>query len=327
MIVAEYVWIDSSGLLRSKARTVKSDNILKWNFDGSSTGDAIGNDSEVILIPRKNFKDPFRKENNLLVLCDCYDRYNNPIASNTRAKVFNIFENNRVKREKPWYGFEQEYVLYDITNNLPLGWSINLEPQGKYYCGVGANRVFGRKIVEEHYKKCLYSGINISGVNAEVMPGQWEYQVGPCEGIDAGDQVWMSRYILHRVCEKYNVYVSFNPKPVSGDWNGSGLHTNFSTQSMRDKDGLEYIYKAINKLSEKHKEHLSIYGDNSKRLTGQHETSDPDNFTFGVADRSASIRIPLFTEQNKCGYLEDRRPASDADPYLISAKLVETILL
>ena len=137
----------------------------------------------------------------------------------------------------------------------------------------------------------------------------------------------MSRYVLHRVCEKYSVYASFDPKPVKGDWNGSGLHTNYSSLEMRQDKGLDKIYEAINKLSLKHKEHLDIYGNNEERLSGLHETSDPYNFIYGVADRTASIRIPLFVEQDKKGYLEDRRPASDGDPYLISSIIAETTLL
>lgn len=329
--IVEYIWIDSSKLLRSKARTIYSDLVPEWNFDGSSTGDAIGISSEIVLIPRAKFNDPFRGSPNLLVLCDCHKTITGqcPINSNTRYPAEEIF--NKVLKFHPWYGFEQEYVLLDNNTSRPLGWSsdsnIFPEAQGKYYCGVGIDRVHGRHIIEEHYKKCLNAGIKISGINAEVMLGQWEYQVGPCEGINAGDELWMSRYILHRICEKYNVKVSFDPKPIEGDWNGSGLHTNFSTIQMRNDGGIKFIHNAIAKLSKKHKEHLVVYGDNSKRLTGTHETSSPDVFSYGVANRTASIRIPIFINKAGKGYFEDRRPASNADPYLVSAKLAETILL
>lgn len=346
MFIAEYIWIDNNKLLRSKSRNLSNydincndiESIPKWNFDGSSTNDARGNDSEVILYPRKIFIDPFmlgtknhifgnNNRNYILVLCDCYNKNRIPIASNTRYIAKTIFD--KVINEIPWFGFEQEFVLYDNITNRPLGWPIYTDPekQGKYYCGVGADRVFGRNIIIEHYNHCLNMNLDISGINAEVMPGQWEYQIGPCTGIDAGDQLWISRYILLRVCEKHNVSVNFNPKPQKGDWNGSGLHTNFSSCQMRKENGIKYIYCAIDKLSKKHKEHLLVYGDNSERLTGNHETSSPCEFTYGIADRTASIRIPLFVEENKCGYFEDRRPASDADPYLVSSKLVETIFL
>lgn len=86
---------------------------------------------------------------------------------------------------------------------------------------MGAGKIFGRDIVEAHYRACLYAGINISGVNAEVAPGQFEYQVGPCEGISMGDELWMARYLLDRVAEDFGIVVSIHPKPVKGDWNGA----------------------------------------------------------------------------------------------------------
>lgn len=332
--IAEYIWIDARNKLRSKSKTlylnstiIKIDSLPNWNFDGSSTEQAIGNNSEVILKPVSIFKDPFRPTNGILVLCECYDILMKPVKSNNRYNAKRIFD--VVETYKPWFGLEQEYTLYNNKTKRPLGWAINENPeaQGKYYCGIGADRVFGREIVEEHYQLCLNIGIKISGINAEVMPGQWEFQVGPVEGIDACDQLWMARYVMERLTERYDFTMSIDPKPMPGDWNGSGCHTNYSTKEMREEGGLDIIYQAIEKLEKKHMEHIKVYGNNEQRLTGTHETSRIDEFSSGVADRTASIRIPLFTQQNKKGYLEDRRPASDIDPYLVLSKIVETTIL
>ncbi len=339
MIIAEYIWTDSIGRTRSKSRTLTDhsyeywldlSHLPNWNYDGSSTGQAEGMDSEIIIIPRAVFHNPFlTSAHGIFVLCDCYDENMNAIPTNTRHNAMKIFE--AVKDQRPLFGLEQEYVLYNPRTGRPLGWSSDPneepEPQGKYYCSVGCDRAFGRDIVQSHYDMCLRAGLKICGINAEVMPGQWEYQIGPCEGIESGDHMIMSRYILHRVCEVYGVTASFNPKPVPGDWNGSGCHTNFSSLKMREAGGLEHIYTAIEKLAPVHKDHLAVYGTNTERLTGKHETSNPELFTFGVADRTASIRIPLLVERDGKGYFEDRRPASDCDPYVVTAKIAETVLL
>jgi len=340
-VQAEYIWIGGNGKLRSKCKTVprkpKSvSDLPDWNFDGSSTNQAPGDNSEVWLVPVKFVPDPFRGGDNILVLCECYDPSNaskgekmEPIPSNKRHNALKLFNSDKIKNEHPWYGIEQEYTMFDFNGKRPLGWPQHgyPGPQGPYYCSIGAGRAFGRYIVEAHYRACLYAGINISGINGEVMPGQWEYQVGPCEGIDSGDQLWLSRYILARVAEDFNVVVSFNPKPIKGDWNGAGCHTNFSTKSMRNDGGFKKIIEGCERLRIKHVEHMKLYGlGNENRLTGLHETQDHKTFTYGVADRGSSIRIPRFTEINGKGYLEDRRPAANIDPYEVTAKIVQTVL-
>lgn len=303
-----------------------------WNYDGSSTQQASGSDSEVIIKPCAVYKCPFRKGDNLLVLCDTYRPNDDIVENNYRVWAKNIF--NKQLDEIPWYGIEQEYFLMNPETNVPLGFPKNRypEPQGQYYCSVGASDAYGRDIVEEHLQACLYAGINIGGINAEVAPGQWEYQIGPCIGIDSGDQVWMSRYILIRIAEKYGVNICLHPKPLTGNWNGSGCHTNYSTKNMRDgtkhKTGLEFINEAIQKLAKNHDEHMKVYGsDNELRMTGAHETASYNTFTHGCANRGASIRIGNETVQNKKGYFEDRRPSSNMNPYLVTAKIFETTVL
>lgn len=333
-VQAEYIWIGGSGSdIRSKTKTLLSkpksvDELPIWNFDGSSTGQAPGSDSEVYLKPVAFYKDPFRLGDNILVLCECYTPQMKPLPSNTRYHANRVME--AAKDAKPWFGIEQEYTLFERDGVTPLGWPKDgfPGPQGPYYAGVGTRAAYGRFIVEAHYRLCLYTDLNISGVNAEVMAAQWEYQIGPCEGISSGDQMIISRYLLMRLCEDFNAVVNFDPKPIPGDWNGAGCHTNYSTEKMRQDGGYDAIIEAIKKLELKHHEHISIYGQgNERRLTGAHETAHIGKFSYGVANRGASVRIPRVAEAEGKGYFEDRRPASNMDPYVVTAKLVETTVL
>lgn len=344
-VAAEYVWL--GGLmsdLRSKTKTLLKApktvaDLPDWNYDGSSCGQAPGTDSEVLLKPRAIYKDPFRGGENILVMCDTYkppspadsghDIKLEALPTNTRQACNIAME--KAKAEEPWFGIEQEYTLLNATSKWPLGWPSNgfPGPQGPYYCSAGAGAAVGREIVEAHLKACYFAGINLSGVNAEVMPAQWEYQVGPCTGIDGPDQLWMSRYILLRLAELYNIEVTFDPKPVPGDWNGAGGHVNFSNNDTRKPGtGWDAIQAQIKKLEAKHALHIASYGEgNERRLTGKHETSSMDDFSWGVANRGASIRVGRAVPNDKCGYYEDRRPSSNLDPYVVCRLLVETTLL
>ncbi|CAG9321121.1 unnamed protein product [Blepharisma stoltei] len=336
-IIAEYVWIGGRGLdIRSKSRTldipkIKSlSDIPEWNYDGSSTFQASGHDSEILLKPRVFYPDPFRLGNNILVLCDTWKPDGTPTNTNFRSECLKVM--NKAAHEEPWFGFEQEYVLYrnDTYPHRPLGFPEGgyPAPQGPYYCSVGGGCAFGRQIMEAHYRCCLYTGISISGTNSEVFPGQWEFQIGPVTGIHLGDQVWMARYLLLRVAEHYGTSVNWECKPVIGEWNGSGCHANFSTNSTRREGGIQTIYNYIEKLREKHMYCIDGYGkDNAKRLSGTCETSNINTFSFGVADRGASIRIPRVTANDGKGYFEDRRPASNSDPYVVSALLTDVTVL
>jgi len=332
-VQAEYLWIDAVGDVRSKCRTIDAakaglDQLPSWNYDGSSTEQAPGEDSEVIIKPRAVFRDPFRpKGNNILVLTDTYTPGGTPLPTNTRAPADEVFSAGGDDAATAWFGLEQEYTLFNLDKITPLGWPAGgyPGPQGPYYCGAGADCSYGRAISEAHYKACLFAGLEISGTNAEVMPGQWEYQIGPCTGIDAGDQMMVSRYILQRVCEDFGVYVTLDPKPIAVDWNGAGCHTNFSTEKMRKAGGYAAIEQAIRRLGAKHEEHIAAYGEgNERRLTGKYETADINTFSYGVANRGCSIRIPRSTEAEGCGYLEDRRPSSNCDPYVVTSKVFST---
>lgn len=334
-VTVEYVWIggtEDNWSLRSKTRVLpqydlrselKVSDLPNWNYDGSSTGQAEGKRSEVTIKPRALFQHPFR-DNGCIVMCDTYDQTGEPLPNNFRCFAEDIF--NRNPSAQPWFGLEQEYFLIDPETDRPLGFAHGPPaPQGQYYCSVGAANAFGRKIVDQHLDACIRAGVKISGVNAEVAPGQWEFQVGPCTGIEAGDHVWIARYLLDLVAEQHGVVVNYEPKPVTGNWNGSGCHTNYSTQEMRENGGLEHIYTAIDRLAEKHAEHMTVYGKgNEQRMTGLHETASFDTFDSGVGNRGASVRIGQDVVNRGKGYFEDRRPSSNCDPYRVTSKIFET---
>ena len=325
----EYIWLDGfqpTQSLRSKTRierdfSGKVEDCPMWSFDGSSTQQADGNDSDCLLKPVAIFPDPDRS-NGYLVMTEVLNADGTPHVSNGRATIDD--DDNDF-----WFGFEQEYFLWDPVTNLPLGFPENgyPSPQGQYYCSVGAANAFGRDIVEEHLDQCLEAGINVEGINAEVATGQWEYQVFAKGAKNAGDQVWVARYLAERNAEKWGVTINLHPKPIHGDWNGSGMHANFSNEIMRTCGDEKVFNKICDGFGGKNiQKHIEVYGaDNDQRLTGLHETQSIDKFSYGVSDRGASIRIPIGTvEDGWVGRLEDRRPASNGDPYKIASVIVST---
>jgi glutamine synthetase len=337
-IKLEYVWLDGyqpEPNLRSKVKVIEIDETSgqfewnkldvshcpEWSFDGSSTKQAEGHFSDCILKPVRTYFNPLNKGSlgSFLVMCEVMNPDGTPHKSNTRSLVGE-------EEDDLWFGFEQEYTI--IKDGRPLGFPVNgyPEPQGKYYCGVGNEQVNGREFVDRHMEACIFAGMDITGTNAEVLLGQWEFQVFSKGKLKAGDDLWMARYILEQMSEEYGFKIEFHPKPVQGDWNGSGLHCNFSNDKMRNEGGEEYFKNIFNSFNSRHDLHIRNYGSsNELRLTGKHETQSIDKFSWGISDRGASIRVPLQTSKEWKGYVEDRRPASNGDPYKIVGIISETL--
>jgi glutamine synthetase len=326
----EYIWLDGTKptqVLRSKTKIVKDfggtlEECPVWCFDGSSTNQAPGGSSDCLLKPVAIFEDPGRSDA-FLVMTEVLNPDSSVHDSNGRATIEDDDDDF-------WFGFEQEYFLWDRETNLPLGFPVGgyPAPQGPYYCSVGAKNAFGRELIEEHLDLCLQAGLNVEGINAEVATGQWEFQVFAKGAKRAGDEVWVARYLLERTAEKYDLSINWHCKPLGdSDWNGSGMHANFSNSVLRTCGSKETYEKICGGFAPRIKEHISVYGaDNHMRLTGKHETQSIDKFSFGVSDRGASIRIPVATVQNGWkGWLEDRRPASNADPYKVAAEIIRTV--
>ena len=336
----EYIWLDgyTTKNIRSKCKFIEwpqenenqsysQEELLsrcnQWSFDGSSTNQAEVGSSDCILNPVCVYTNPFDQGNSLLVYCEVLNADYSVHETNSRATLKTIIDehgNDMV------FGIEQEYTLFDTKTNKPVGWPEDSEPepQGKYYCGIGGDINAGRLLVDQHTALCHRAGLSLEGTNAEVMLGQWEYQIGPLHAMDCADQLWISRFILQRLTERLGCCVSYDPKPMQGDWNGSGAHINFSTDYLRNIGGEEYIEEICNTLKEEHETFMKVYGEgNERRLTGSHECSHYDDFSWGEMDRSVSIRIPVITTQNNRGYLEDRRPGANIDPYDAISCLVE----
>ena len=326
----EYIWLDGyqpTQSLRSKTKiednfSGKLEDCSNWSFDGSSTGQAEGGSSDCLLKPVFICPDPQRK-NGYLVMCEVLNADGTAHVSNGRATIGD--DDNDF-----WFGFEQEYFLYDLTTNMPLGFPVGgyPKPQGPYYCSVGAQNAYGREIIEEHLDVCLDAGLNVEGINAEVAAGQWEFQIFAKGAKRAGDEIWVARYLLERIGEKFGVAINYHCKPLGDtDWNGSGMHANFSNTLLRTAGSKATFDKVCEAFRPLVKEHIEVYGaDNHLRLTGKHETASINDFSYGVSDRGASLRIPVLVPQKGwSGYLEDRRPNSAADPYKVAARIIKTV--
>ncbi len=323
---AEYIWVDGTeptAKLRSKTKIVPDgEEPSIWGFDGSSTNQAPGDRSDCVLRPVRLVSDPIRGGNDKLVMAEVLLTDMSPHPTNTRAACARVAE--QVKDDDYWFGLEQEYTFFDGAR--PLGFPEHgfPAPQGGYYCGVGDDEVFGRPIVEAHLNASLDAGLGIAGINAEVMPGQWEFQVGPLAALEVSDHLWLARWLLYRVAEDFGVSATLDPKPVRGDWNGAGCHTNFSTNAMRTS--YQPNIDAAEALKKRHDLHIANYGFGIEdRLTGQHETASYKEYFYGVSDRGASVRIPWQVEKDGMGYIEDRRPCANMDPYIVTRLIMETV--
>jgi glutamine synthetase len=327
----EYIWLDGyqpTQTLRSKTKIEENfsgnvEDAKVWSFDGSSTMQSSGGKSDLLLKPVFCCPDPDRLGGNgWLVMCEVLNADKTPHRTNGRSTIDD--DDNDF-----WFGFEQEYFLWDPETQKPLGFPKEgfPAPQGPYYCSVGAERAVGRDLIEEHLELCIQAGLNIEGINGEVAKGQWEFQIFAKGAKRAGDEIWVARYLLERTAEKYGLAINYHCKPVKGDWNGSGMHANFSNTTLRTC-GSKEVYDAVcNAFQPRIKQHIDVYGaDNHQRLTGLHETQSIDKFSYGIMDRGASIRIPIFTvEHGWKGWLEDRRPASNADPYMVASAIIATV--
>src|ERR1700704_1816403 len=232
----EYIWLDGYQpiqSLRSKTKIERDfsgdlEDCPVWSFDGSSTEQAPGGSSDCLLQPVFVVKDPQRK-NGYLVMCEVLNADGKPHQSNGRALIDD--DDNDF-----WFGFEQEYFLWNPETDRPIGFPEGgfPRPQGPYYCSVGALNAYGRAIVEEHLDACLDAGLNVEGINAEVATGQWEFQIFAKGAKQAGDEIWVARYLLERIGESYGVSINWHCKPLGTlDWNGSGMHANFSNTTLR----------------------------------------------------------------------------------------------
>src|SRR5260370_40856977 len=299
----EYIWLDGKKPipeLRGKSQIKSYDSaptladLPLWGFDGSSTMQAEGSKSDCVLKPVALYPDASRT-NAFIVLSEVMHPDGTPHSTNMRATIENDPD--------LWVGFEQEYFLY--KDGRPLGFPKDghpTTPQGPYYCGVGYKYMgsMARTIVEEHLELCLAAGINHEGINAEVAKGQWEFQIFAKGSAKAADDTWVARYLMRRLCEKYEIDFVLYCKPINGDSHGSGIHANFSTKHLREVGGKEYFEGLMSAFENNITAHIDVYGpDNHLRLTGHHETQAINKFSFGLSHRGASIPLPLNFLNNR----------------------------
>ena len=329
-LIADYIFIDGFGEIRTKNRVLPHVTIRDaldgkviipdFATDGSSTRQAsTTQNSEITLRSQYYCVNPLRQDS-IIVVCDTYDAVTNePLSSNTRAAAAAYFEQESVKKEQIWFGWEQEYYLERIDKKtLP-----EIE-EGKHYCGV-ANLHEQQQIVDEHLQAMLYSSIGAYGTNAEVSFGQWEFQMMPMFGIEGADQLLLARFLLQKIASKFGYNVIFDPKPYVGS-QGSGCHLNISTENTRGDKGFDEIVKAMPKFERMHAEHIAVYGEgNAARLTGKCETASIDQFSWGIGTRTTSVRISNMCKADGFGYFEDRRPAANVDPYLAVLRVAQTL--
>ena len=324
----EYIWLDGSLPLpqvRGKTRYVDLDKnsvIPDWNFDGGSTNQGDVANSDRCLTCVRAYKDPFN-ENGVLALCEVTYHGGPPHESNTRTHLSELVDG--VAESDVWVGFEQEVTFINPADREPLGLLLSPSEQGPYYCGVGSLNNIGRVVMDEFEMRCKRAGVSLEGINAEVMPGQWEFQTPPQGPLKSADDVWVARYILERVSESKPIIISYDPKPHY-KFNGAGCHTNISTVFTRECFDIDEQEKMMVALEIDHLEHLKVCGEGvERRLTGDHETSDYKTFYWGVGDRGASVRIPQRVAMEKAGYFEDRRPSANIDPYRVLYSLISSV--
>jgi len=337
-VLAEYIWLDADQVPRSKtkvltARPCKISDLPVWNYDGSSTGQAEGQNSEIKIVPRAWFNDPFRGYPHVMVLTDAWSAWDDePAIGNTRAACAEVHE--QYKKHDAWYGIEQAYMLMkaiDVGQKLNVLYGFNTdgsEPALQMPChpGAGTGIAIDRSVADEHLARCMQAGVKIAGINSTVMPGQWGFQIGPCQGVEIGDHVTVARYIMLRVTEHHSCQVSFDPKPADGHWNGAPCQTSFSVKSMREAGGLPVTKKVCEAFGKHAVEHIEEYGHwhNEKRRARRNETRSINDFKFAVSEHGVSVHTARTTEKTGMGYIEDRRPAGNCDPYRVAARMVRT---
>lgn len=318
-VQATYIWIDATGEnIRLKDRILNEipkliADIPKWSYAENppyQTGSSI----EMMLYPRALYRNPFKPgKHDVIVMCDTYQPDGSPFHTNHRHAMQTSVD--KTIEQEPIFGIEQKYTLLD-EQGQPFIRPKNELMEGTNYCGVGFNGIYARDLVESHALACLYAGIDFSGTNADEFPLQWRYKIGPSVGIQAADDLWVSRYILVRIAEEFGICVTL--KSIEGDRNQTRAHINYSTAAMRADGGIKVIREAIKLLEHEHNEHLKVFDAHESKI---------DTFSWDVADRNVSVRVPESVAESEKELLKDRGPPSNMDPYVVCNALLTTSLL